>query len=61
MEWIEAVIAKPAQTETEPNGRVRHWGYIEEIGKYLRVVVLEDRRTVPNAFPDRRVKRDMKK
>jgi hypothetical protein len=27
--------------------------YIEELGKYLRVVTLEDGETVHNAFPDR--------
>lgn len=29
------------------------WGYIEEIGKYLRVITLEDRETIDNAFLDR--------
>ena len=31
-------------------------GYIEEIGKYLRVIVLEDGETIENAFLDRRYK-----
>ncbi|GJQ22155.1 MAG: hypothetical protein HBSIN02_25100 [Bacteroidia bacterium] len=33
--------------------RIRYWGYVEELGKYLRVVTLEDGETVHNAFPDR--------
>jgi len=29
------------------------WGFIQEEGKYLRVIVLEDEETVHNAFFDR--------
>ena len=36
----------------------RQWGYIEEYGKYLRVILLEDGITVHNAFFDRRFKED---
>lgn len=32
---------------------VRHWIFVKEIGKYLRVVTLEDGETIHNAFPDR--------
>ena len=53
-EWIEDVVSAPEHTETEEGGRVRCWGYVDQIGKYLRVVVLEDGVTVHNAFPDRR-------
>jgi len=38
---------------SQGDGRVRHWIYVEELGKYLRVVTLEDGETVHNAFPDR--------
>lgn len=55
-EWIEQVLAKPSKTELQTNGRVRYWAYIEELGKYLRVVVESDGETVHNAFPDRRFK-----
>jgi hypothetical protein len=38
----------------QPDGRVRYWGYVEELGgRALRVVALEDGETVLNAFPDR--------
>ncbi|MCS6844887.1 MAG: hypothetical protein NZ528_11305 [Caldilineales bacterium] len=53
MEWIEAVLRNPVRTEVQPNGRTRYWGFIEELGKYLRVVVEADGETVHNAFPDR--------
>jgi hypothetical protein len=35
------------------NGRIRKWGYIEESGKYPRIVLLEDGETIHNAFFDR--------
>lgn len=56
-EWIEAVLKTPVKTELQPeDGRVRYWGYVEEVGKFFRVVTLEDGVTVHNAFPDRNFK-----
>jgi hypothetical protein len=52
-EWIEGVLHKPARIEHQPEGRIRYWGYVPELGRYLRVVTLEDGETVHNAFPDR--------
>jgi hypothetical protein len=52
-EWCEQVLAQPAATEVQPDGRIRHWGLIAELGRYRRVVTLEDGETVLNAFPDR--------
>ena len=42
--------------EVQPSGRVRYWIFIPELGKYLRVITLEDGETVHNAFPDREFK-----
>ena len=52
-EWIESVLRAPSRRETQTDGRVRWWGYIPALGRYLRVVTLEDGETVYNAFPDR--------
>jgi hypothetical protein len=52
-EWIEYVLANPVRTQVQPNGRVRHWAFIPELGKHLRVVTEPDRETVHNAFADR--------
>jgi len=41
-DWIQNVLSNPEYTERESNGRIRHWGFVEELGKYLRVVVLDD-------------------
>jgi len=56
MEWIEYVLNNPMRTEVQPNGRIRHWAFISEAGKYLRVVTEPDGKTVHNAFFDRRFK-----
>ncbi|HVR95785.1 MAG TPA: hypothetical protein VMW27_04175 [Thermoanaerobaculia bacterium] len=54
-EWIERVIRNPLCEATQDDGRIRLWGQIEEAeGRYLRVVLLEDRQTIHNAFFDRR-------
>ena len=53
-EWCERALQEPVRTEVQPNGRIRHWVFIEEIGKYLRVVALADGATVHNALSDRR-------
>jgi hypothetical protein len=37
----------------QPNGRVRRWGYVKELGYYVRVVLLEDEEAILNAFIDR--------
>ncbi len=51
-EWIASVLAAPVRREVQPDGRIRLWGYIPEVGHYLRVVILPDG-AVHNAFPDR--------
>ena len=51
--WCEQALQQPARREAQPDGRVRYWAFIDELGKYLRVVTLEDGETILNAFPDR--------
>lgn len=55
LEWISYVIENPAKEVVQKDGRIRLWAPIEEMeGRYLRVILLEDRETVHNAFFDRR-------
>ena len=49
--WIQDVIGNPYVTETQPDGRLRHWGYIQEAEKWLRVITEDG--VVHNAFFDR--------
>ncbi|MGB7876695.1 MAG: hypothetical protein WBL25_20115 [Anaerolineales bacterium] len=52
-EWITVALENPVQTEAQSNGRIRYWAFIDELGKYLRVVTESDGETIHNAFPDR--------
>jgi hypothetical protein len=53
-EWCERILAHPVARVVQSDGRIRHWGYIQELGgRALRVVTLADGETVLNAFPDR--------
>jgi len=52
-EWCQSVIEKPERREVQPDGRIRYWGFVHQLGKRLRVVTLEDGETVHNGFQDR--------
>lgn len=41
-EWIRTVIENPEKVEIQSDGRIRKWARILEVGKYLRVILLED-------------------
>lgn len=58
LEWCELTVRDPEATEVQPDGRIRHWRYIDGLGKHLRVVTLSDGETLHNAFPDRSFKPD---
>ena len=56
-EWCERIVANPLRREAQANGRIRHWGVVQELGgRAPRVVTLEDGETIHNAFPDRNFK-----
>jgi hypothetical protein len=47
-------LQEPLRGEPQEENRYRFWGKIEELeGRVLRVVTLEDKITIHNAFPDR--------
>jgi len=48
-------LEKPLRSEPQDGkNRYRFWGKIEEReGRVLRVITLEDKTTIHNAFPDR--------
>ena len=55
-EWIEFVVKNPRKQEIQSDGRIRRWAKIQEIDKYLRVILLEGGETIHNAFFDRSFK-----
>ena len=56
-EWCVSVIENPLRVELQENNRFRFWGSIPELEGYvLRVITLSDKKTIHNAFPDRRFK-----
>jgi hypothetical protein len=56
IDWCELAIKFPVKKMLQNDGRIRYYYYVEEIGKYIRVVTLEDGITIHNAFPDRMYK-----
>jgi hypothetical protein len=52
-EWCSRALQEYSRREVQPDGRIRHWFWVEERGQWLRVVTLDDGETVHNAFPDR--------
>jgi hypothetical protein len=56
-EWCIRVFEHPVRSEPQEHNRYRFWGPVDELGgRMLRVVTLEDRLTIHNAFPDRSYK-----
>jgi len=52
--WCIYVIENAERSEPQEHNRYRFWATIPELeGRYLRVVTLEDKVTIHNAFPDR--------
>jgi hypothetical protein len=53
-EWCIRIVEHPLRWEPLDGNRHRYWGSCVELGgRYLRVVTLEDKVTIHNAFPDR--------
>jgi hypothetical protein len=53
-EWCIKIIESPLKIEPQENNRFRFWGTVDDLeGCVLRVVTLEDKKTIHNAFPDR--------
>ena len=53
-EWCIRVIENPIKVAPQEHNRFRFWGEIHELeGRILRVITLQDKRTIHNAFLDR--------
>ena len=53
-EWCIRVIENPIRVERQEHNRYRFWAANKELdNRFLRVVTLDDKITIHNAFPDR--------
>ncbi len=53
-EWCVYAIENAVRSEPQDGNRWRFWAPISELnGRFLRVVTLDDKITIHNAFPDR--------
>lgn len=53
-EWCIRVLGNPLKWEPQEHNRFRFWGVVDELGgRVLRVITLDDKTTIHNAFPDR--------
>ena len=53
-EWCIRVVENPIRVAQQDDNRYRYWGALPELGgRFLRVVTLDDRITIHNAFLDR--------
>jgi hypothetical protein len=51
------IVRSPIRLEVQEENRYRFWGRVAELGdRFLRAVTLSDKRTMHNAFLDRRFK-----
>jgi len=51
---VYRVLENPLKSEPQEGNRYRFWGQIQELeSRILRVITLEDKVTIHNAFPDR--------
>jgi len=57
-EMCERVVDHPAAETLQGNGDWRLHGFIEETGRYLRVIVTHERDALVNAFWDRSFKEE---
>jgi len=56
-EWCIGTIEQPLRVEPQEHNRFRFWGAVPELdGRIIRVITLNDKETIHNAFPDRRFK-----
>ncbi len=53
-EWCIYAVENAIRSEPQEHDRFRFWAPIADFGgRYLRVITLEDKVTIHNAFPDR--------
>lgn len=49
-EWVVRVLENPYYTEQQQDGRIRYYGYIPELGHWIRVIIADGK--LHNRFID---------
>ena len=56
-EWCIKILENPIKVERQEKNKYRFWGIIPEFNnRIFRVITLDNKTTIHNAFPDRRFK-----
>jgi len=51
-EWCERIARQPTRVAKTASGRIICWGWVEELNRYVRVVLLDDGETLHTAMVD---------
>ena len=54
LDQVTSVVNNPVRTVSQEDGRTRYWGYVAELGHYIRVIVEPDGETILTTFIDSR-------
>ena len=61
MSHVAEALASEESRETQPDGRLRIWGWSNGHGHCLRVIIEADGETLVNAFPDEKCTKRIRK
>lgn len=61
LEMCERVKEGPVRAHEQDDGRTVYWGYVPEVERYLRVVLLPDGETIWTAHLDRNFRKKMER
>jgi hypothetical protein len=56
LDEVKRALEHPMYRSVQPDGRFRHWVWVEQLQRWLRVVIEADGETVHNTFFDRNFK-----
>lgn len=61
VELCEEIVRRAEYTEQQDDGLCKVWGYVPEMGSWVRVVTSADRGTIITAHKDRNFTRKLKR
>ncbi|PSQ91716.1 MAG: hypothetical protein BRD52_07245 [Bacteroidetes bacterium SW_4_67_19] len=61
VDQVEEALNNEVARQVQEDGRIRVWGWVDDLGFYVRVILLSDGETLPNAFRDSNFTRKRKR